>query len=247
VTMRKPEWSIPATVKALYTTRSGGASQAPFDSFNLAEHVGDDFDQVLRNREILLSQSLPSVPCWLQQTHSTKVVTLESESNRSADGAITRQVDKVAVIMTADCLPILLCNRSGTEVAAVHAGWRGLLDGIVQTTIATMQSPANELFAWIGPAISQLKFEVGDEVRQAFIDKYVEKQDAIHRRFIINRPGHWLCDLPGLAGDSLKHLGVATVTQSNLCSYSNEADFFSYRRQAVTGRMASLIWIPSDA
>ena len=141
--MRKPEWSIPATVKALYTTRSGGASQAPFDSFNLAEHVGDDFDQVLRNREILLSQSLPSVPCWLQQTHSTKVVTLESESNRSADGAITRQVDKVAVIMTADCLPILLCNRSGTEVAAVHAGWRGLLDGIVQTNIATMQSPSN--------------------------------------------------------------------------------------------------------
>jgi YfiH family protein len=245
--MRKPDWSIPSTVKALYTTRSGGASQAPFDAFNLAEHVGDDFDQVLRNREILLSQSLPTAPCWLQQTHSIKVVTLESEPNRKADGAITRQADKVAVVMTADCLPILLCNRSGTEVAAVHAGWRGLLDGIVQTTIAKMQSPANELMAWIGPAISQPKFEVGDEVRLAFLDKYVEKQGATHHRFISNRPGHWLCDLPGLAGDSLKHLGVGVVTQSNLCSYCNEADFFSYRRQAITGRMASLIWIPSNA
>ena len=245
--MHKPEWSVPPTVKALYTTRSGGASQPPYDSFNLAEHVGDDFDQVLRNREILSSQALPSVPCWLQQTHSIKVVTLESETNREADGAITRQVDQVAIVMTADCVPILLCNRSGTEVAAVHAGWRGLLDGIVQTTIAKMQSPANELMAWIGPAISQPKFEVGDEIRQAFIDKYVQQQDAIHRRFISNRPSHWLCDLPGIAGDSLKHLGVAAVTQSNLCSYSNEIDYFSYRRQAITGRMASLIWIPSNA
>ncbi len=250
--MQQPEWPIPSTVKALYTTRSGGASQAPFDSFNLAEHVGDDLDLVARNRAILnrdalLSQALSSAPCWLQQTHSTTVVTLESEQNREADAAITRHADTVAVVMTADCLPILLCNRSGTEVAAVHAGWRGLLDGIVQTTIAKMQSPANELMAWIGPAISQPKFEVGDEVRQAFVDKYVEKKALADNRFISNRPGHWLCDLPGLADDLLKQLGVADVTQSNLCSYCNEADFFSYRRQAITGRMASLIWIPFNA
>jgi YfiH family protein len=253
VSVQQPEWSIPSTVKALYSTRSSGVSQAPFDSFNLAEHVGDDLDRVARNRAILnraiinqdslLSQPLPSAPCWLQQTHSTTVVTLECEQNREADAAITRQADTVAVVMTADCLPILLCNRSGTEVAAVHAGWRGLLDGIVQTTIAKMQSPANELMAWIGPAISQSKFEVGDEVRQAFVEKY----EAADKRFMTNRSAHWLCDLPALADDLLKRLGVTDVTQSNLCSYSNDDDFFSYRRQAVTGRMACLIWIPSEA
>lgn len=246
--MQQPEWSIPSAVKALYSTRRGGESQAPFDSFNLAEHVGDDLNRVARNRAILnkgtlLSQPLPSAPCWLQQTHSTTVVTLETEQNREADGAITRQADTVAVVMTADCLPLLFCNRSGTEVAAVHAGWRGLLDGIVQKTIAKMQSPANELMAWIGPAISQSKFEVGDEVRQAFVDKHASADN----RFISNRPAHWLCDLPAMADDLLKSLGVADVTQSNLCSYSNEDDFFSYRREAITGRMASLIWIPSNA
>jgi YfiH family protein len=261
VSMVQPEWSIPATVRALYTTRSGGVSQAPFDSFNLAEHVGDDLDRVARNRAMLSrgglnrdelrSQSLPAAPCWLQQTHSTTVVTLESDQNREADGAITRQADTVAVVMTADCLPILLCNRSGTEVAAVHAGWRGLLDGIVETTIEKMQSPTSELMAWIGPAISQPKFEVGDEVRQAFVEKYadtyVDEQSSAESRFINNRTRHWLCDLPGLADDLLKGLGVADVTQSNLCSYANEKDFFSYRRQAVTGRMACLIWISSNA
>jgi YfiH family protein len=261
VSMLQPEWSIPATVRALYTTRSGGLSQAPFDSFNLAEHVGDDLDRVARNRAMLSrdglnrdelrSQSLPAAPCWLQQTHSTTVVTLESDQNREADGAITRQADTVAVVMTADCLPILLCNRSGTEVAAVHAGWRGLLDGIVETTIEKMQSPTSELMAWIGPAISQPKFEVGDEVRQAFVEKYadtyVDEQSSAESRFINNRTRHWLCDLPGLADDLLKGLGVADVTQSNLCSYANEKDFFSYRRQAVTGRMACLIWISSNA
>jgi YfiH family protein len=266
VSMHQPEWSIPATVKALYSTRSGGVSQAPFDSFNLAEHVGDDLDRVGRNRamlnqpmpngdkpnrDALQSHSLPAAPCWLQQTHSTTVVTLESDQNREADSAITRKADTVAVVMTADCLPILLCNRSGTEVAAVHAGWRGLLDGIVETTIEKMQSPANDLLAWIGPAISQPKFEVGDEVRQAFVDKYADKyvdeQSSAESRFISNRPTHWLCDLPGLADDLLTRLGIADVTQSNLCSYSNEKDFFSYRRQAVTGRMACLIWISSNA
>jgi YfiH family protein len=243
MSIQQPEWAIPPHVKALYTKRLGGRSEAPFDSFNLAEHVGDDPVRVLRNRKLLLSLPLPASPCWLQQTHSTTAVTLELEKNRVADAAITREADTVAVVMTADCLPILLCNRSGTEVAAVHAGWRGLLDGIVQATVAKMQSPTNELMAWIGPAISQSKFEVGDEVRQAF----VEKQALADKRFISNRQAHWLCDLPALADDLLKSLDVADVTRSNLCSYSNDTDFFSYRRQAVTGRMASLIWIPSVA
>lgn len=243
MSLQQPEWAIPPTVKALYSTRPGGVSEAPFDSFNLAEHVGDDLERVARNREILLLEALPSAPCWLQQTHSTTVVTLESDLNREADAAITRQADMVAVVMTADCLPILFCNQSGTEVAAVHAGWRGLLDGIVQETIAKMQSPANELLAWIGPAISQPKFEVGDEVRQSFVDKHASADN----RFINNRSGHWLCDLPALADDLLSRQGVASVTRSNLCSYTDGGSFFSYRRQAVTGRMASLIWMPSNA
>jgi YfiH family protein len=244
VDMFKPEWHLPANVRALYSTRAGGVSQSPFDSFNLAEHVGDDPDRVKRNREILQSsQDLPSPPCWLEQTHSTTAVILESDQNRLADAAITRQHGKVAVVMTADCLPILLCNQSGTEVAAVHAGWRGLLDGVVEETIATMQSPANQLLAWIGPAISQAKFEVGDEVRQAFVDKHA----SADQRFISNPSGHWFCDLPSLGDDLLSHHGLAEITQSNLCSYANEEIFYSYRRNAVTGRMASLIWLQSDA
>lgn len=241
--MLKPEWNLPGNVRALYSTRAGGVSQSPFDTLNLADHVGDDPEQVQRNRNILMSQPLPSQPCWLQQTHSTNVVILESEQSRQADAAITRQSDRVAVVMTADCLPILLCNLSGTEVAAIHAGWRGLLDGIINQTISKMVSPASQLQAWIGPAISQPKFEVGDEVMQAFVDK----QSSAGKRFISNRPGHWLCDLPGLANDQLNRLKIAEVTLSGLCSYSNENEFFSYRRNAVTGRMASLIWIQSDA
>lgn len=241
--MLKPEWHLPLNVRALYSTRTGGVSQSPFDSFNLAEHVGDEPCRVKRNRDILLSWQLPSQPCWLQQTHSIVVVTLESDQSRQADAAITRQTDNVAIVTTADCLPILLCNQAGTEVAAVHAGWRGLLDGIVQQTISTMQSRANQLLAWIGPAISQSKFEVGDEVRQAFVNK----DACADHRFISNRPESWLCDLPGLGYDRLNRLGVAEITQSNLCSYTNKDHFFSYRRNAVTGRMASLIWIQSDA
>lgn len=239
----KPEWELPPNVRALYSTRAGGVSQSPYDTFNLAEHVGDDPDRVKRNRDLLLSQQLPSQPCWLTQTHSTTVVTLESDQNRQADAAITRQIDKVAVVMTADCLPILLCNQAGTEVAAVHAGWRGLLDGVVQETISTMESSADQLLAWIGPAISQPKFEVGDEVRLAFIDK----DASADHRFVFNRPEHWLCDLPGLGYDLLDHLGVANITLSNLCSYTSNENFFSYRRNAITGRMASLIWIQSSA
>lgn len=240
----KPAWKLPAHVKAFCSTRIGGVSQPPFDSLNLAQHVGDNLDHVQQNREILVaSQQLPSQPCWLEQTHSTTVVTLESEANRHADAAITRQPDTIAVIMTADCLPILLCNHSGTEVAAVHVGWRGLLDGVVQETLAKMQSPASQLLAWIGPAISQPEFEVGDEVRQAFIEKY----DSAQNRFKPNRPGHWLCDLAGLACDLLQRHGLAQTHRSNLCSYRNEAQYYSYRRDGVTGRMASLIWMQFDA
>lgn len=248
MSMLKPEWKLPSNVRALYSTRAGGVSQPPFDSLNFAEHVGDERAQVARNRQILMSsQQLPSQPCWLEQTHSTTAVILELDQSREADAAITRQPGKVAIVMTADCLPILLCNQSGTEVAAVHAGWRGLLNGVVQETISKMHSPANQLQAWIGPAISQSKFEVGDEVRQAFVDKHDSARSRFTSNLANDRPGHWLCDLPGLGCDLLYRLGLAEVTLSNLCSYSDQDNFYSYRCNATTGRMACLIWIQPDA
>jgi YfiH family protein len=238
------QWSAPPQVKALCTTRVGGFSLAPYESFNLAMHVGDEEDNVAHNRALLRNAlKLPGEPCWLQQTHSTQVVNLENESDRQADAAITREAKCVAVVMTADCLPILLCNRSGTEVAAIHAGWRGLADGIVETTVSDMKSSPDQLLAWIGPGISQQCFEVGDEVREIFL----AKNNSAESRFIANRPSHWLCDLGGLAYDTLDRLKVAEVNRTHYCSYNDESLFFSYRRNVTTGRMASLIWIEANA
>lgn len=239
----RADWSAPPQVKALCTTRIGGFSQHPYQSFNLAAHVGDDDKCVQRNRELLFnSLDLPAEPDWLEQTHSTRVVNLEHESSRIADAAITRKANTIAVVMVADCLPILLCNRGGSEVAAIHAGWRGLADGIIETTVVDMESPASELMAWIGPAISQQCFEVGDEVRDIFIARNQKHED----HFIANRPAHWLCDLPALAANKLSRLGVAEISRSEYCSFSDESLFFSYRRNATTGRMASLIWIDNN-
>ena len=236
-------WNAPPQVKALCTTRIGGFSEHPYNSFNLAAHVGDDDKCVQRNRELLChSLNLPAEPCWLEQTHSTRVINLDNESSRNADAAITRKAGKIAVVMTADCLPILLCNRTGSEVAAIHAGWRGLADGIIEATVIEMKSSASQLLAWIGPGISQQCFEVGDQVRDIFI----AKNNNADRHFVANRPAHWLCDLPALATDILTRLEVAEINRAEYCSYNDESLYFSYRRNATTGRMASLIWIDSS-
>ncbi len=243
----KPAWQAPKRVSAFSTTRRAGASIKPFDSFNLAQHVGDDEQSVLGNRSSLNRlHGLPSEPCWLNQTHSTRVATLGStgQFNTDVDAAITREPGRIAVVMTADCLPVLICNRQGSEVAAVHAGWRGLVDGVLQTTLDAMTSPVDELQAWIGPAISQQYFEIGDEVRQLFLQKHAPEAE---HRFIGNRTGHWLCDLPGLAADELQRHGLGKVYLSGLCSYDDDDNFYSYRRDGITGRMASLIWINSTA
>lgn len=219
-------------------------SVKPYDELNLASHVGDDDQSINTNRILLKEQlGLPSEPCWLNQTHSTRVVTLDSSTpyDVDVDAAISRDADTIAVVMTADCMPILLCNHQGTEVAAVHAGWRGLVDGIIEKTLNKMDSDPEQLMAWVGPAISQSRFEVGDEVQAI----YTRNHKTAERRFIANRPGHWLCDLPGLALDALYRQGVNSVELSGLCSFEDEAQFFSYRREKVTGRMASLIWINS--
>jgi len=238
----RPDWDAPARISAYCTTRVGGVSEKPFDRLNLAEHVGDLESAVTANRRILTQQlSLANQPCWLNQTHSIDVETIidADEYNANVDAAITRQNNTIAVIMTADCLPILLCNHEGTEIAAIHAGWRGLADGIVQAVLGKMKSRAGELQAWIGPAISQNRFEVGGEVYQIFTDQQAEYKT----RFTANRPGHWLCDLPGIAADLLKLSGLYAIKQSGLCSFEDEARFYSYRRENITGRMASLIWI----
>ena len=236
----KPSWVAAPGVSAYTTTRAGGVSQAPFDNLNLALHVGDDPVHVARNRELLQQVlNLPAEPCWISQTHGTHAVTLELDNSRDADAAITRLPGVVAVVMTADCLPILVCNRDGSEVAAVHAGWRGLQAGVIQGTLARMKSSSEQLQAWIGPGISQDNFEVGGEVRTAFIDSM---QDA-ESFFKENRKGHWLCDLAGLAERVLKRQGVVDVCSDPDCSYRDADHFYSYRRNATTGRMASLIWI----
>ena len=235
-----PRWPAPPNIGACCTTRQGGTSRAPYDSFNLALHVGDDGDRVAHNRRLLRQRlALPDEPGWINQTHGTRVVVLEDESERDADAAITRQAGRVAVVMTADCLPILLCNRDGSEVAAVHAGWRGLQAGVIQSALAAMRSSNDSLMAWIGPAISQAAFEVGDEVHAAFTDADAAASDY----FEANRPGHWLCDLAGLGQRVLEQQGVTRVIRDSHCSHGDRDLFYSYRRDGATGRMAALIWI----
>jgi YfiH family protein len=234
------DWRAPAGISACCTTRHGGVSKPPYDSLNLGLHVGDRDADVTCNRQRLRDElGLPGEPCWMKQTHSARVVTLEQDDNREADAAITREPGRVAAVMIADCLPVMLCNRAGNEVAAIHAGWRGLHAGVITATVAAMQSEPGELLAWIGPGISQANFEVGEEVYAAFVDSIADAGPC----FRLNRPGHWLCDLAGLAERVLRGLGVDEVTRSPYCSFRDRDLFFSYRREAVTGRMASLIWI----
>lgn len=236
----EPHWPAPTTVAACCTTRVGGVSQAPYDSLNLGLHVGDDAAAVKQNRALLAARlQLPAEPEWIHQTHGIEAVTLEASKTREADAAITRQAGRVAVVMVADCLPILLCDRGGREVAAIHAGWRGLQAGVVQSTLAAMQTPANELMAWIGPGISQPHFEVGGEVVAAFEQAVEGARDF----FTGNRPGHWLCDLGGLAERTLRTQGVSQVSRDSHCTYRDAERLYSYRRDGVTGRMAALIWI----
>jgi len=240
IEMIQPRWPAPANLSAYCTTRRGGVSQTPFDSFNLALHVGDDATRVVRNRQALgVELQLPAEPGWINQTHGTRAVVLEQEDCRDADAAVTRALGQVAVVMTADCLPILLCNQKGTEVAAVHAGWRGLQAGVVQAALKAMRSANDQLMAWIGPGISQQHFEVGEEVRAAFIDSVRGAANF----FTPHGSGHWLCDLAGLAERVLHQQAVSRVYRDAHCSFRDDELFYSYRRDSTTGRMASLIWI----
>jgi hypothetical protein len=234
-----PDWPAPDNVRALQTLRTGGCSPAPWNSFNLGDHVGDEAARVAANRD-LLRASLPGEPCWLRQVHGVKVVDAASASaGVEADAACARTAGSVCVVMTADCLPVLFCNRQGTVVAAAHAGWRGLLAGVLENTLATMQCPAGDVLAWLGPAIGPDNFEVGDEVRNAF----VEGDAGATAAFQPQGQGKWLADLYALARRRLAAAGVVGVYGGGLCTVADGGRFFSYRRDGVTGRQASLIWL----
>jgi len=234
-----PEWPAPANVRACQTQRTGGVSPAPWASLNLGDHVGDDPARVAVNRA-RLATALPAEPCWLRQVHGVVAVDAATAAAGSeADAAYTRRAGVVCAVMTADCLPVLFCDRAGTVVAAAHAGWRGLLAGVLENTLAAMAVPAGEVIAWLGPAIGPDNFEVGGEVRAAFVDHHPASESAF--RSCSN--GKWLADLYALAGQRLARAGVGGVFGGGRCTVAEGDRFFSYRRDGVTGRMASLIWL----
>lgn len=234
-----PDWPAPANVHALQTTRAGGFSAAPFASLNLGDHVGDVALTVVRNR-LLLNAILPAEPLWLAQVHGIDVADADSVACvPQADACIARHPGAVCVVMTADCLPVLLCDQRGTVVAAVHAGWRGLAAGVIEAAIAKMLIPPGQLMAWLGPAISQAAFEVGEEVRAVFVSADPQAANA----FIPGVSGKWLADIYALARLRLNALGVNRIYGGNRCTHSEPEYFFSYRRDGVTGRQGSFIWL----
>ena len=239
VDVLRPDWPAPARVRALQTMRTGGGSAAPFASANLGTHVGDDPACVTANRAALRTL-LPAEPCWLNQVHGTATVDASACAGLpAADAAFTRQPGAVCAVMTADCLPVLFCDQAGTVVAAAHAGWRGLQAGVLESAIAAMGVAPQALLAWLGPAIGPTAFEVGDEVRAAFVDADTGAAPA----FVPGQPGKWRADLYALARRRLQQAGVVKVYGGAGCTVSDPARFFSYRRDGVTGRMATLIWL----
>lgn len=236
----RPDWPAPARVQAAVTTRRGGVSSGPWASLNLAAHVEDDPAAVTENRRRLnAALGLVEEPLWLTQVHGTAIATGDNGPGCEADGSYSDRTGRVCVVLTADCLPVLLCDRSGREVAAVHAGWRGLVNGVIEAALDRFKAAPEDIMAWLGPAIGPDAFEVGAEVRAAFLASDAEAAMA----FRPNRPGHWLADLYALARLRLMRRGVAAVYGGGLCTWSDAERFYSFRREPVTGRMASLIWL----
>lgn len=243
-----PAWPAPARVRALATTRTGGVSEAPFDALNLGAHVGDDPARVAANRERLQRRLGAEVTLtWLQQVHGTRVVDAALAAGNAppeADAVTTVQSQLACLVMTADCLPVLFCDRAGSRVAAAHAGWRGLADGVLEATLATFDGDPTELICWLGPAIGPAAFEVGGEVRARFVADLPASAAAF--RVQAGGEDKWLADLYALARLRLARAGVIAVHGGDLCTFGDSERFFSYRRDGVTGRMASLIWLADE-
>ncbi|MGO1298913.1 MAG: peptidoglycan editing factor PgeF [Vibrio sp.] len=234
-----PNWPAPKKIKAFSSTRIGGGSQGVYQGLNLGAHVGDNMKHVEGNRHAIAeSLNMPSAPIWLNQTHSTRVLRAESPQldTHDADGICTALPHVVCTVMTADCLPVLITNTCGTQVAAVHAGWRGLAGGIIENALAQIQG---EALVWLGPAIGPDAFEVGADVIEAFTQVHPQTQSA----FTPQANGKWLADMEKITRIRLHALGVDNVYSSKLCTYQDPKQFYSYRRDGVTGRQASFIWI----
>jgi len=238
-----PDWPAPKNIYACTTTRLGGFSRTPFDSFNLAAHVDDGEESVTRNRQKLNSAlHLPREPAWLSQTHSTIVVKAKAQDWQTieADASWSDQKGVVCAVLTADCLPVLITDKTGSFIAAVHAGWRGLVNGILEATIASLPTTPEQLLVWLGPAIGPQAFEIGSEVREAFIKKDPRAKDAFMPK--TNATDKWLGDLYLLARQKLSRAGITSISGGGLCTYTDATRFYSYRRDQQTGRMATLIW-----
>jgi polyphenol oxidase len=233
-----PDWPAPANVKALQTTRAGGISTGSYASLNLGDHVKDNPLHVAHNRQSL-SPFLPTEPVWLQQVHGIRVIDASTSSClETADASFSTRKEVVCVTMTADCLPVLLCDEAGTVVAAIHAGWRSLCDGVIEAAVEVMPGEASHLMAWLGPAIGPEAFEVGGEVRQQFIVHDAQAEAAF-------RPhgNKWLGDLYTIARQRLQSSGITRIYGGGRCTYSEPESFFSFRRDGDTGRMATFIWL----
>jgi YfiH family protein len=232
----QPDWPAPPNVRAFSTTRSGGVSRGPWSSLNLGLHCGDDSALVEQNRA-RLSEVLPSPAHWLHQVHGTTVVRYSARfsSEMDADGLVSFAPRQVCVVLTADCLPVLFCNRRGDRVGIAHAGWRGLANGILEATVRAMDEAPNELMAWMGPAIGPQAYEVGSDVAEAFQEEFPAGFTPRGDRFLL--------DIYALAKLKLAAVGVHAVYGGAFCTMSDPERFFSYRRDGVTGRMASLVWL----
>ncbi|MGA9855529.1 MAG: peptidoglycan editing factor PgeF [Gammaproteobacteria bacterium] len=240
-----PDWPAPAAVRAASTTRQGGVSTGVYASLNLGTHVGDAPDSVAENRRRLCAAlNLHKQPHWLKQTHSAHVAHLNDDDPKqslTADAAITQSTDECCVVMTADCLPVLFCERTGQTVAAAHAGWRGMVAGVLEATVAAMRTPVDDIFAWLGPAIGPSVYEVGEEVRVALLQDQPQAEQA----FEPVTTGKWRCDLYLLASQRLRQAGIRHIYGGGFCTYTERERFFSYRRDGECGRMATLIWLVS--
>lgn len=237
-----PDWPAPKPVRAAVSLRVGGASTGPYASLNLAAHVGDAAEPVAENRRRLRAAlGLPGEPLWLSQVHGVAVAHHDGSHAAApeADAAWTSTSERICAVLTADCLPVLFCDRDGTRVAAAHAGWRGLADGVLETTLSALALPGERVLAWLGPAIGPTAFEVGEDVRAAFL----ARDGGAGECFLRNGRGRWHADLYALARRRLAAAGVTAVYGGGRCTYGEGEAFFSYRREETTGRFASLIWL----
>lgn len=239
------DWPVPEWIHAGTTTRIGGVSQSPYATFNLALHVGDEKNDVLANRHKLIEYlNLTSEPCWIKQVHASNII--KAQKNRpvlTADGSITDSTGTICVVLTADCLPLLLCNKAGTVVAAVHIGWRSFSKNIIVNVLDEFRTARNQIFAWVGPCISAEHYEIDTVVYEATKNIF----PGADRCYTETRQNHWLLDLKQLVKMYLNSLDIEHVFISPDCTYSDPTHFFSYRRDGITGRMASMIWMDSHS